>query len=104
MPKKIEGERREYTVSTKITAFQNKQLQNLARDFYIKNYLKLPTVSELLRTIIDEWLSRQDSNGKSTQHKGEEEVFSHKEDLSKPRVDNPGPMLNSTQNNRRLQD
>lgn len=61
-------------------------------------------MSELLRTIIEEWLARQNTEAEPSQRKGEEGVFYHREDLSKVQVDNPGPILNSTKNNRRLQD
>ena len=53
LPRKTEGEKLEKVVSTKVTATHFKILEKYARIRYNQNSISQPTISHLLRIIID---------------------------------------------------
>jgi hypothetical protein len=56
LPRKVTGEKLEKVISTKISTETFELLEKYARQYYIQNKLKQPTVSRLLRSLINGWL------------------------------------------------
>ncbi len=61
MPRKVTGEKLEKVISTKITTKKYELLEKYARELYIQKKIKQPTVSVLLRTLINVWLGKTES-------------------------------------------
>ncbi len=57
MPQKATGEKLERVISTKISATKFELFEKYARDYYIQRKIKQPTVSVLLRGLINGWLA-----------------------------------------------
>jgi hypothetical protein len=56
MPRKVAGERHEVVISTKITATQYGALKAWAKEYYLKNKLTQPNISQLLNYIVKKTL------------------------------------------------
>jgi hypothetical protein len=56
MPRKVAGERHEVVISTKITATQYIALKAWAKEYYLKNKLTQPNISQLLNYIVKKTL------------------------------------------------
>ena len=66
MPRKVTGEKLEKVISTKIPTKKFELLEKYARQYYIQNKIKQPTVSALLRALINGWLAaRERRNGQN---------------------------------------
>ena len=52
------GEKLEKVISTKIPTKKFELFEKYARQYYIQNKIKQPTVSALLRALIDGWLAQ----------------------------------------------
>ncbi len=62
LTRKVTGEKLEKVISTKITTKNYELLEKHAREYYIQKKIKQPTVSVLLRTLIDFWLGKLENN------------------------------------------
>ncbi|MEP6576746.1 MAG: hypothetical protein ABJB85_09990 [Nitrososphaerota archaeon] len=62
MTRKVTGEKLEKVISTKITTKKYELLEKYAREYYIQKNIDQPTVSVLLRTMIDVWLKKLGNN------------------------------------------
>ena len=66
MPRKVTGEKLEKVISTKIPTKKFELFDKYARQYYIQNKIKQPTVSALLRALINGWLAaRERRNGQN---------------------------------------
>jgi hypothetical protein len=64
LPRKVTGEKLEKVISTKIPTKKFELFEKYARQYYIGNKIKQPTVSALLRALINSWLAaRERRNG-----------------------------------------
>jgi hypothetical protein len=62
----VTGEKLEKVISTKIPTKKFVLFEKYARHYYIRNKIKQPTVSALLRALINGWLAaRQRRNGQN---------------------------------------
>ena len=57
LPRKVTGEKLEKVISTKIPTKKFELFEKYARQYYIQNKIKQPTVSALLRALINGWLA-----------------------------------------------
>ena len=66
MPRKVTGEKLEKVISTKIPTKKFELFEKYSRQYYIQNKIKQPTVSALLRALINDWLAaRERRNGQN---------------------------------------
>ena len=65
MPRKVTGEKLEKVISTKIPTKKFELFEKYARQYYIQNKIKQPTVSALLRALINDWLAEERRNGQN---------------------------------------
>jgi hypothetical protein len=66
LPRKATGEKLEKVISTKISSKKYELFEKYAREYYIKNKIKQPTVSLLLRGLINVWLRKMESRNIQT--------------------------------------
>ncbi len=62
LTRKVTGEKLEKVISTKITTKNYELLEKHAREYCIQKKIKQPTISVLLRTLIDFWLGKLENN------------------------------------------
>ncbi len=56
MPRRVSGQKLEKVISTKISAKNYELVEKYARELYIQKKIRQPTVSVLLRALINKWL------------------------------------------------
>lgn len=61
MPRKVTGEKLEKVISTKISAKKFELFEKYAREYYIRKKITQPTISALLRGLINSWLPKLES-------------------------------------------
>ncbi len=64
MPRKV-NTKLEKVISSKITVEMLQALEKYAREYYIANRIKQPTVSDFLRWIISGWLKAKEEHIKN---------------------------------------
>ncbi len=64
MPRKTSGQKLEKVISTKISATNFELVEKYARELYIQKKVKQPTVSVLIRAIINAWLRNMEMKNK----------------------------------------
>jgi hypothetical protein len=60
LPRKVTGEKLEKVISTKISTKKFQLFEKYAREYYIQKKIKQPTVSVLLRGLINGWLAARE--------------------------------------------
>ena len=78
MPRRISGQKLEKVISTKISAKNYELVEKYARELYIQKKIRQPTVSVLLRALINMWLRNFEtkSQQKNTETSGLTETTS----------------------------
>lgn len=59
MPRKITGEKLEKVISSTISAENFRILQQYAREYYVKGRLPQPTISHLVRALVNDFIDKR---------------------------------------------
>lgn len=99
MPRKSTGEKLEKVISTKLSTERLEQFEKYARQYYIQNKIRQPTVSALLRALIKGWLAareREKGHNNTQANAVSDKSFKPEERFKYVNFDRMGQMMNNT--------
>ena len=100
------GEKLEKVISTKIPTKKFELFEKYSRQYYIQNKIKQPTVSALLRALINDWLAaRERRNGQNNTQANAlpGQSFKHEERFKYVNLDRLSQLIKNTKSSKNTQ-